>query len=127
MVTALSFSTAPALAKNAAIASVHSPADMPFTPAFGASLDRYRNCVLMQVDAQPLTSAAHMASEAMTACAIVRTEVQHQLASDIETQNPHHTQDIALTHAEGGMGIVDPMIEEAAIERAHMAFARVMI
>ncbi len=127
MVTAIGIQAAPALAKGAMEpASVQAQIDMPFTPAFGASIDRYRNCVLRAVDAQALTSAATMAGDAMTACAMARTEVQHQLASDIAAQNPRHAQTVALTHAESGMATIDPMIEDAAVERAHMAFARVM-
>lgn len=127
MVTSLSMASLPALAKaTAKNTTVQAEVAMPFTPAFGTSITRYRNCVLRAVDAQALTDAATMASDAMNACALYRGEVQAQLASDIAAHNPQHAQEIALTQAENGMAVVDPMIAQAAAERAHMAFARVM-
>tara|TARA_R110000782_G_scaffold167129_5_gene259153 strand:+ start:8208 stop:8609 length:402 start_codon:yes stop_codon:yes gene_type:complete len=124
MVTVLGAQALPALAETAA--SVPAQADMPFTEQFASALTRYRNCVLRQVDNQALTTIEHMTSEAISACVIAHGEVQQQLAADIRAQKRGHTQEVAMRHAQDAMASVDPMIEQAAAERARVAFARVM-
>ena len=127
MVTALGMQIAPALAATAPqTVSVPAEAEMPLTGAFASALTRYRNCVLTNVDGQPLAEKDQMVSDAMASCAIVRGEVQHQLAEDIRASNATSTE-AASNQAEGAMSGIDPMIEAAAAERASVAYARVMI
>ena len=128
MVTALAIQAAPALAETApSNTSIPAEAEMPLSEQFVSAPTRYRNCVLKEVDAQALADKDRMVREAMESCAIVRSEVQEQLATDIRTSNPAHTQEAALSQAEGALTGIDPMIEEAAAERASIAYARVMI
>jgi hypothetical protein len=127
MVTAMGLSATPALAQDPApTLSGPGAADMPFTDQFASAVTRYRNCVLKSMDGQALTDATTMTRGAMKDCAAYRSEVQQQLAADIAAQNAGHAQHVALVQAEDGVASIDPMIEQAAIERAHMAFARVM-
>ena len=62
MVTALSIAPLTVQAKGLEMnASAPAHVDMPYTPQFEASVTRYRNCVVMQIDKQARTTVAEMA------------------------------------------------------------------
>jgi hypothetical protein len=100
--------------------------DLPLTPRFASLLTSYRNCVLIQVDAGSLDDQRTMARQALSACAISRGEMRSQLLADIRASNPALAHAAAVQAAEAGLEQIDPMIEAAAIDRAHMAYARNM-
>jgi hypothetical protein len=128
MVTAFGLQALPALAQRpVATTKVASTTDdLPLTPQFAALLSKYRDCVLHQVDQAALGDQRMMAQDAMSACALSRGEVQAQLLSDIRSQKPAAPQMIAMRSAETGMDQVDPMVEESAIDWAHVRYARSM-
>jgi len=129
MVTALGLQALPAFAQDPA-PTLAKPAastdDLPLTPRFSALLSKYRDCVLQQVDQAPLGDQRVMAQDAMAACALSRGEMQAQLLSDIRAQSPATPQKIALRSAETGMDQIDPMIEESAVDWAHVRYGRSM-
>jgi hypothetical protein len=101
--------------------------DLPMTPRFAAAVTAYRNCVMEAVDAGSLADHHEMASAAMAACAIARGQMASQLASDIRQQHPGFTPVTADTSAASAVDQIEPMIEDAAIERAHAKYAQSMI
>jgi len=128
MVTALGAQAVPALAETVpSNASVPAEAEMPFTEQFASALTRYRNCVLKQVDKQAPGDKSQMVNEAMSACVLSRVELQEQLAADIRASSPVHSEEAALSQAEGALTGIDPMIEAAAAEHTSIVYARVMI
>ncbi len=83
--------------------------------------------MLAEVDATPLAAHQDMAREAMSACAVTRKELRAQLILDIRAQQPKISNAVALRSAESGMAQVDPMIESAAVDWAHLRYVRDMI
>jgi hypothetical protein len=127
MVTATAFLALPAIAQEVAVTPVSvSTDDLPLTEGFSVLLTSYRNCVLRQVDSGQLGSQQEMAKEAMSACALARGALRSQLVTDIRSQRPHMADAVALISADGGLEQVDPMIEAAAVDWAHMRYARTM-
>ncbi len=127
LVTVIALSPLPASARTATAQPVSLTADeLPLTDQFADLLTSYRNCVLMKVDASPLGSQQDMAQQAMSACALSRGELRAQLISDIQAQQPAISNAVALRGAESGLAQVDPMIEAAAIDRAHIRYSRNM-
>jgi hypothetical protein len=128
LVTMIALSPLPASAKSLKAQPVSLTTDeLPLTDQFADLLTSYRNCVLMKVDAtSSLGAQQDMARQAMSACALSRGELQAQLISDIRAQQPAISNAVALRSAESGMAQVDPMIEAAAIDRAHIRYARTM-
>lgn len=104
-----------------------SVAELPLTQRFASLLTSYRNCVLRQVDrTTQLGDQQEMAQNAMSACALSRGELRSQLIADIRNEQPHLSSALVLSHADTGLEQVDPMIEAAAIDWAHMRYARDM-
>jgi hypothetical protein len=102
-------------------------ADLPLTPRFASLLASYRDCVLREVDENiPLGDHHSMARQALTACALSRGEMQAQLLSDILQQRPALSPALAASVADNGIGQIEPMIEQAAIDWAHVRYARIM-
>ena len=127
LVTATAFYALPATAQQATAQPVAIAAEeLPLTENFSNRLTSYRNCVLKQVDKGQLGSQQDMAKSAMSACALSRGELRAQLVSDIQAQQPHLSTAIALRNAENGLEQVDPMVEAAAVDWAHMRYARTM-
>jgi hypothetical protein len=102
------------------------PEDLPLTPHFAGKLTRYRNCVLKAVDSGMLGEQTAMARDAMSACALSRGELRSQLLADLRAAHPALNPSAALATAETGMAQLDPMIEAAAIDQAHLRYARDM-
>jgi hypothetical protein len=107
-------------------AAISSLDDLPLTPRFANLLTSYRNCVLRQVDQGILGEQAAMAREAMSACALSRGELGAQLLADIRDAHPALGHALARTTAEAGMAQLEPMIEAAAVDQAHMRYASTM-
>lgn len=128
-VTAAMMSALPASAHaaQAKMQTVSATADLPLTDQFADLLTSYRNCVLLKVEAAPLGAQQEMAKQAMSACALSRSELRAQLVSDIQAQQPDVNAAVALRSADSGMDEVDPMIEAAALNQAHLRYARNMI
>ena len=128
----LSLTATPALAHEGQPApaqpAASAPSDeLPLTPRFAAAVTAYRNCVMEAVDAGSLADHREMASAAMAACAIARGQMASQLASDIRQQHPSFAPAAIDTSAANGLDTIEPMIEDAAIERAHAKYAQSMI
>ncbi len=118
----------PAFAQDAAPQPVAVSADdLPLTARFATLLGSYRNCVLEQVDDAPLGLQQDMAKNAMQACALTRGELRNQLIADIQAQDTRMDADLAAQSADNGLQQVDPMIEAAAVDWAHVRYARNMI
>ncbi len=122
-----------ALPANARTAATPAPqqialnsAELPLTERFASLLTSYRNCVLRQVDRTQLGEQQEMARTAMSACALSRGELRTQLISDIQNEQPHLSVALVLHHADTGLEQVDPMIEAAAVDWAHVRYARNM-
>lgn len=131
MVTTLGVQAFPAQARIAAAPKVAPEAvstdDLPLTPRFATLLTGYRNCVLREVDQSvPLSDQKTMAQRAMSACALARGELRTQLLSDIRAQKPQISPALAQRAARTGLDQLDPMIEQAAVDWAHMRYARDM-
>lgn len=127
LVTMAAFQALPAAAQEAAPQQVAvSNAELPLTERFSSLLTSYRNCVLRQVDSGQLGHQQEMAKAAMSACALARGALRSQLVSDIQSDQPDLGAALALSHADSGLEQVDPMIEAAAIDWAHMRYARNM-
>jgi len=131
LVTMIALSPLPASAKSLTKSPAPQPVslatdELPLTDQFADLLTSYRNCVLMKVDAETLGTQQDMAHQAMSACALSRGELEARLISDIQAQQPAISNAVALRGAESGMAQVDPMIEAAAIDRAHIRYARTM-
>ncbi len=128
MVTMATLSAFPASAEAAKPDAVAQTAaatdDLPLTAQFAGLLTSYRNCVLAEVNAAPLGVQQDMAREAMSACAVSRGALRTQLISDIRAQQPRASHAVALRSANSGMAQVDPMIEAAAIDWAHLRYVR---
>jgi hypothetical protein len=128
----LSLIATPALAREgkpapAQPAATASNDELPLTPRFAAAVTAYRNCVMEAVDAGSLADHRAMATAAMASCAIARGQMASQLASDIRQQRPSLAAVAVDTSAATGLEQIDPMIEDAAIERAHAKYAASMI
>ena len=128
MVTIAGISALPASAHEAARPDTQpissSTDELPLTARFASLLTGYRNCVLAEVEASPLGRQQDMAKEAMSACAIARSELRTQLVSDIAAQQPRLSNALVLRSADSGMAQVDPMIEAAAVDWAHLRYVR---
>lgn len=128
MVTFATMSALPASAEEAAKPHAQPAAastdELPLTAQFASLLTSYRNCVLSEVDAAPLGVQQDMAREAMSACAISRGALRSQLIADIRAQQPKLGNAVTLKNADDGLAQVDPMIEAAAIDWAHMRYVR---
>jgi len=127
----LSLIATPALAREGEPAKPATPAaasdELPLTPRFAAAVTAYRNCVMEAVDAGSLADHREMATAAMASCAIARGQMASQLASDIRQQHPSFAPAAIDTTAANGLDTIEPMIEDAAIERAHAKYAQSMI
>ncbi len=135
MITMAGLSALPASAREAARPAAQPVAqsatmsadELPLTDRFASLLTGYRNCVLAEVEASPLGRQQDMAKEAMSACATSRGELRAQLVSDIAAQQPKLGNALVLRSADSGMAQVDPMIEAAAVDWAHLRYVRDMI
>lgn len=124
LITLAALSPLPASAKAPVTKPVSLTTDeLPLTDQFASLLTSYRNCVLLHVDAAQLGSQQDMAHQAMSACALSRGELQAQLIADIQARQPKISNAVAYRGAQSGMAQVDPMIEAAAIDRAHIRYA----
>jgi hypothetical protein len=103
-----------------------SPDELPLTSRFASLLTSYRNCVLQEVDQGMLGEQQDMARTAMSSCALSRGELRAQLLMDIRTQRPALSPAAAQTSAESGIAMLEPMIEAAAVDQAHMRYASTM-
>ena len=130
LVTAIALQPLPLFAHTAKLPVAQPVAlaadELPMTARFASLVTTYRNCVLLQVDKGALASHGEMADRAMSACALSRHEVESQLVADIEAEHPKLAPAVATRSAQGGMDQIDPMIESAALERAHARYARDM-
>lgn len=131
VMTTLGMQALPAQAQQAEPAAVQTGAtatdDLPLTPRFASLLSSYRDCVLHEVDEKiALGNQRDMALQAMSACALSRGEMRAQLVSDILRQDPALSTTRATSAADTGVEQIEPMIEQAAIDWAHVRYARTM-
>ncbi|MBO9575800.1 MAG: hypothetical protein J7494_08705 [Sphingobium sp.] len=129
LVTATAFFALPAAAQEAtAQRAAPSAEDLPLTDNFANLLTSYRNCVLKHVDRSDLgITQQDMAKNAMSACALARGELRSQLLEDIKNIRPQMASALIMRDADNGLEQVDPMIEAAAVDRAHARYARAML
>jgi len=131
LVTTLAMQALPAQAQQAEPVAVQTGAtasdDLPLTPRFASLLSSYRDCVLHEVDEKiALGDQRAMAQQAMSACALSRGEMRAQLVSDILKQDPALNPAKAASAADTGVEQIEPMIEQAAVDWAHVRYARTM-
>lgn len=129
LITVTAFHALPAFAGDTKAQPVAASADeLPLTDTFASLLTSYRNCVLKHVDRADLgITQQDMAKNAMSACALARGELRSQLLQDIKAQRPMMASALVTRDADNGLEQVDPMIEAAAVDRAHARYARVML
>jgi hypothetical protein len=105
------------------VAAQPRPVDLPLSPRFSLALTVYRNCVLDEIDVSPLSNPTKMATRAVGTCTAMRGEVRARLIADILEAHPGYSAALAKSAADSGMKVIDPLITQAARDRAHMMFA----